>query len=151
TLQTELTVEVVRDVLNQTYDLGFLEGELEELDHEQLGKVRLRDIPYSVMVNIHHPWAGSQTISLRDLAGQPFVNRLPTSRSRQWLERQFAVSGLRLRNVAELDSPGAIKYAVLNQMGISILPDYTVEREVERGEIHRLQIADLELKRPLMM
>lgn len=150
-LQTVLTSEVVRDVLNRHYDLGFLEGELGELDQEPLGKMRIRDIEYFVAVNPHHPLATETTISLHDLAQQPFINRQPNSRTRRWLDQLLTVHDTRLHNVAELDSPGAIKYALLNQMGIAILPEYVVEREVERGEVHLLRLDELELKRPLML
>lgn len=150
-LQTALTSEVVRDVLDNRYDLGFLEGELLELDQAGLGKMYYGDIDYFVLVNAQDEWATRETISLSELAARPFINRQPNSRTRRWLEATFNQQNVRLRNVAELDSPGAIKYALLNQMGVTILPSYTVEREVERGEIHLLRLAELELKRPLMM
>ncbi len=150
-LQTVLTAEVVRDVLNGRYDLGFLEGELEELDAEHLGKMRLLDIDYYVMVNSQHPWAALETIPAAELPQQPFINRQPASRTRHWLEHTLAQNQLKLKNIAELDSPGAIKYALLNRMGAAILPDYSVEREIERGEIHKLTISEFDLKRPLML
>jgi DNA-binding transcriptional LysR family regulator len=150
-LQTALTSEVVRDVLNRRYDLGFLEGALEELDQDALGRMRLRDIEYFVAVNPGHPWANGTTVSLTDLAAQPFINRQPTSRTRRWLDQTLSAHDVHLRNVAELDSPGAIKYALLNQMGVAILPEYAMEREAERGELHLLRLRGLDLKRPLMM
>jgi DNA-binding transcriptional LysR family regulator len=150
-LQTVLTAEVVRDVLNGRYQLGFLEGELQELDQEALGRMRLRDIDYLVTVNAQHPWATQTIVALRDLSDQPFINRQPNSRTRRWLDQTLSAHSIPLRTVAELDSPGAIKYALLNQMGIAILPRYVVEREIERGELHSLKLAELELKRPLML
>jgi DNA-binding transcriptional LysR family regulator len=150
-LQTVLTGEVVRDVLNGRYHLGLLEGDLDELDQEALGKMRLRDIEYSVIVNAQHPLAQQGTLSPQELSQQPFINRLPSSRARLWLDRIFSERGVQLRTIAELDSPGAIKYALLNQMGVGILPDYVVEREIERGELYRLALTGLELKRPLML
>lgn len=150
-LQTVLTAEVVRDVLNGRYQLGFLEGELQELEQEPLGRMRLQDIDYLVTVNAQHPWAHETTIALRDLTEQPFINRQPSSRTRYWLDQTLSAQGIPLRTVAELDSPGAIKYALLNQMGITILPRYVVEREIDRGELHGLRLAELELKRPLML
>lgn len=149
-LQTVLTAEVVRDVLNGRYDLGFLEGELAELDTEHLGKMRFRDIAYNVMVNAQHPWASREIIPAAELAQTPFITRQPSSRTRHWLETTLAQYDLKLKNIAELDSPGAIKYALLNKMGAAILPDYAVEREVERGEIHPVKISEFELKRPLL-
>jgi DNA-binding transcriptional LysR family regulator len=150
-LQTALTHEVVNDVLNGQYDLGFLEGELAELDQQHLGKTRLRDVEYFITVSAGHEWAQQKTISVHDLPRQPLINRLPTSRARRWLETVSAGYAVSLNSIAELDSPGAIKYALLNQMGIAILPDYAVEREAERGEIILLRLAELVLIRPLLL
>lgn len=150
-LQTVLTSEVVRDVLNGRYHLGFLEGDLQELDQDALGRMRLRDIEYLIMVNARHPWANQTTIALSELSQQPFINRQPNSRTRRWLDQTLSARGIHLRSVAELDSPGAIKYALLNQMGVGILPRYVVEREIDRGELHALTLTELELKRPLML
>jgi DNA-binding transcriptional LysR family regulator len=150
-LQTVLTMEVVRDVLSGHYHLGFLEGELDELDQAALGRMRLPDIDYAVIVNAGHPWSARERIPLAELSQQPFINRHPGSRTRHWLDRTLSIRGIQLRTIAELDSPGAIKYALLNQMGVAILPMYVVEREIERGELHRLMLEDLELKRALML
>lgn len=150
-LQTALTREVVEGVLHDKYDLGFLEGELEELDNDALGKMRFQDVEYFVCVGAQHSWAKEQSVSVHDLSSQPFINRQPSSRARRWFEKSLATQGVRLKNVAELDSPGAIKYALLNQMGVAVLPMYSIEREVERGEIHTVRIAEFELKRPLLL
>jgi DNA-binding transcriptional LysR family regulator len=150
-LQTALTREVVEGVLHDKYDLGFLEGELEELDSEALGKMRFRDIEYYICMGSRHLWAKEEQVSIHELAKQPFINRQPGSRARRWFEAILSAQGVRLKNVAELDSPGAIKYALLNQMGVAVLPLYSVEREIERGEIHTVRFAEFELKRPLLL
>lgn len=157
-LHTALTTEVIKGVLSRRDDLGFLEGELDELDDASLGRMRLRDINYRVIVNAAHPLASAEAVTLDQLAAQPFIHRLPSSRSRRWLESVLMRHGIRLRTAAELDSPGAIKYALLNQsaprdglLNLSILPDYTVEREIERGELRSLPLADVYLRRPLLL
>jgi DNA-binding transcriptional LysR family regulator len=150
-LQTALTGEVTRDVLSGRYDLGFLEGELRELDQAAIGRITLRNIDYFVTVQAGHLWADRESIKPDELETQPFINRQPSSRTRRWLETVFDTQHVRLRTVAELDSPGAIKYALLNNMGVAILPDYAIARETERGEIILLRIEDVPLRRPLLM
>lgn len=145
------TAQVTAGVLSGQYDLGFLEGELEELDQAGLGKLDIQTIEYQVMVNADHPWSRRDSITLPELAKQPFINRQPSSRTRQWLERTLAEHDMTLNNAAELDSPGTVKYALLSGMGVGILPDYAVVREVERGEIHTLQLESLTLCRPLKL
>ncbi|MEO8393079.1 MAG: LysR family transcriptional regulator [Chloroflexota bacterium] len=152
-LQTALTSEVVRDVLNGRYDLGFLEGELEELDQPTLGRMRVQDIDYFVTVNANHPLAVREQISIQELNTLPLINRQPTSRTRRWLGAQSEVYGVNARSVAELDSPGAIKYALLSdgQSGYAILPRYAVDREIQRRELALIPLIETELKRPLLL
>lgn len=152
-LQTALTVDVVRDVLNGRYELGFLEGELEELDQPTLGRMRVQDIDYFVTVNADHPLAARTEISIQELNDLPLINRQPTSRTRRWLESQLHVYGVKAPTVAELDSPGAIKYALLSegQSGYAILPRYAIEREIQRSELALISLTETELKRPLLL
>lgn len=153
TLQVSLdavkTHEIVDGVLTDKYDLGFLEGELQELDRSDLAQLNIFDMHYHVMVGANHAWAERQTVTLTDLSEQPFVNRQADSRTRQWLEATLSQHDIQLNNAAEFDSPGTVKYALLSGMGVGILPDYAVRREVERGEIHILHLEKLTLKRPL--
>ncbi|MBI1256389.1 MAG: LysR family transcriptional regulator [Chloroflexi bacterium] len=152
-LQTALTIDVVHDVLNGRCELGFLEGELEELDQPALGRMRVQDIDYFVTVNAKHPLAAREQISVQELSDLPLINRQPTSRTRRWLESQLQVYGVKARSLAELDSPGAIKYALLSegQLGYAILSRYAVEREVQRGELTLIPLIETELKRPLLV
>ncbi|MDX2163753.1 MAG: LysR family transcriptional regulator [bacterium] len=150
-VQTLLTHDLVREMLDHRADLGFLEGELDELDQDSLGRMRVRDVEYGIVVNPAHPWAGRGAIQAADVAGEPFLNRQPGSRARRWMEGLFMAHGVRLRTTAELDSPGTIKYALLNNMGVAVLPRYTIEREIERGDLVLLPLHDLELKRPLLL
>ncbi|MCU0466439.1 MAG: LysR family transcriptional regulator [Anaerolineae bacterium] len=150
-VQTVLTQEVVRDVLNGRAHLGFLEGETHDLTQEALGRVRVYDVAYDVVVNTAHPWYDRLSVAPQELLGQPFIHRQPTSRARRWLDGVLGQVGVALRSSAELDSPGAVKYAVLNGMGISVLPDYAIEREVERGELRRIKLEGVPMTRPLLM
>jgi DNA-binding transcriptional LysR family regulator len=152
-LQTALTAEVVREVLAGRYDLGFLEGELEELDQPTLGRMRVEDIEYFVTVRADHPLASQTTLSINELSQLPLINRQPTSRARRWLETRLQAYGVVVRSMAELDSPGAIKYALLSegQLGFALLPRYAVEREAERGELALLRLDETDLKRPLLL
>lgn len=150
-LQTVLTGEVIAGVRSGRDQFGFLEGELEELDQEGLSKQGVREIEYVVTVPAGHPWANETAIAPESLVGVPFINRQPTSRTRRWLDRTLGARGIRLRSVAELDSLGAIKFALFSGMGVAILPGYAIEREVERGELIALRLDGLPLVRPLLL
>lgn len=149
-LRTALTHEVTRDVLGGRSDLGVVEGELLELDSDALGRRTLRTVSYHVVAGPEHPWRGRTSVTLDELLEQPFVHRVPTSRARGWLEDRLGPASRRLRVVAELDDPSAVKHALLDGSGVSVLPDYTVERDVRRGELLRLRLDDHDLTRPLL-
>jgi DNA-binding transcriptional LysR family regulator len=148
-LQTALTSDILRAVRQHRYDLGFYEGGLDDPLHEDLRRVRIRTVSYHIVVSRAHPWRERAAVTLAELAAQPFINRPSTSRTRQWLDAVLGHASL--RNTAELDSPGAIKYALLSGMGTAALPDYAVQREVERGELIQLTLSGYDLTRPLWM
>ena len=149
-LTTALTHEVTRDVLGGRSDLGVVEGELLELDSDALGRRTLRTVTYHVVTGAQHPWRARTTITLDELLAEPFVHRVPTSRARGWLEGRLGPASRRLQVVAELDDPSSVKHALLDGSGVSVLPDYAVERDVQRGELLRLRLDGHDLTRPLV-
>jgi DNA-binding transcriptional LysR family regulator len=159
-LQTALTAELVRETLGGRYDLGFLEGELDELDQPSLGRIQIATLDYAIVVNGGHRWAAGArepVVPAAWLADEPFITRQPGSRTRRWADALLAEAGVRPRPVAELDSPGAIKYALLNPppgstpTGAAILPRYAVEREAERRELALCTLEGVPLSRALLM
>lgn len=150
-MQTALTKEVIKGVMDTRYDLGFVEGGISDLQQDGLGHLPLYSIEYHVVVGASHPWADLKTINLSQLSQYPFINRQKSSRARKWLETLLAENNIKLKTTTELDSPGTIKYALLNGGGVAILPYYAVEREVQRGELHLLHIDELPLERDLQL
>lgn len=151
-MHTSLVTESIEKVLSRQYDFGFVEGHLNDLDLEEVIAVDLDPIQYVLLVSPEHRWAKQKQIQPRELAVEPFLFRLPTSRSRRWMVLELSKLGVSIDNpVAELDSPGAIKYSLFSQLGVSILPDYSVKRELERGELVQVEIEGVELVRPVKL
>ena len=147
TIRTELTRAMVQAVLDQQVDFGVTVGDMDDLLETNLAQQTLSEVEYVVVVPPSHRFAGLAAIPLAELHRERFLTRRKASRSRQWLERVIGVGA----DSAEIDSPFAIKQAILNGMGISILPTYTVEREVSNGELTILGITNTPLKRPLTL
>lgn len=151
-IQTSLTIESIAKVLNRRFDFGFVEGHLVDLDLELLEIIDLAPIDYLLVVPDGHRWATAKTIEPKALETEPFLHRQPTSRSRRWMEFELARLGVELKQIAaELDSPGAIKYSLFNRLGVSILPDYAVEREVKSGELVEVKIKGVSMVRPMKL
>ena len=150
-MQTGLTKDIIAGVMDTRYDLGFVEGTIDDLARDGMGQLPFYNLAYDVVVSADHPWATLSTITADQLAGHTFINRQPSSRTRQWIETVLGTHGIRLKTTTELDSPGTIKYALLDGGGVSILPRYAVEREVERGELTLLSIDGITLDRSLRL
>jgi len=96
-----------------------------------------------------HPLAGLKRIELKKLTGQPFVafdRDIPTRRA---IDRMLREADARPRIVMEFDNVETIKRAIEIDMGVSILPSPTVEREVGMGGLARVHLAKAGFKRPL--
>ncbi|MEM9778120.1 MAG: LysR family transcriptional regulator [Chloroflexota bacterium] len=152
-IQSSLILESINRIMSYKIDFGFVEGHLTDLDTQKLGLYELTPIHYVLLVPPQHRWAQSaHAIAPQELVQEPFLQRQPTSRSRRWLETALAEIDVEIKNVAAvLDSPGAIKFSLLNQMGVSIVPEYAVRGEIERGELVRIKLRGMEFVRPVKL
>ncbi|MBI5667869.1 MAG: LysR family transcriptional regulator [Chloroflexi bacterium] len=148
-LQTDVTARITAALLNRTLDIGFIEGELDEDD--TLAALVLESVPQRVVVGHNHPWYGQTSIAVTQLRGQPFIVRPPHSQTRIWLEQMLNRYNIEPVIAAELDSPEAIKQAVIAGMGISILPEYVIRRERELRLLNAIEVADADLRRDLKL
>lgn len=154
--KTGITAEVIKGVLDNRFDFGLIVGETTPFAEPNLMQSTLDTIPYHLVVHPTHPWAQQDVIPLNALATAPYLHRQPTSRSRIWLDNSLHAYGVMLKSAALFNTPGAIKYALLSKMGVSILPAYVVERELERGELVRVALLNedeevVQLARPLQL
>lgn len=150
-LSTNVTTEIVNDVLSHKLDLGFVEGELEDIHTEGLGHLVLAPIDMHLVVSKSHSWHGAKHIDIRELDGQPFVTRQQGSRTRIWIDHILRKHNVKPSIVAEFDNPEAIKQSVMSNLGVTILPEYAVRREVEAGLLYGLSIDDVPLERNLKL
>ncbi len=65
---------------------------------------------------------------------------------RKILESYFFDKNIILNNTIELGSIEAIKKCVASNLGISFLPRFTVEEELENGKLKELKVGDLDAK-----
>ena len=99
-----------------------------------------------------HPWAGRKRVTLAQLLEQPVILREAGSGSRWCLEQALAKAGKSLYDLSvtlELGSNETIKEAVLRGMGAAILSSRTVQKELDAGKLHALQITGLDLTREM--
>jgi len=151
TLQTDVTSQIASGVLAHRLDIGFVEGELEEINQNGLGHITLAPISLFVITPADHPLQSETALTLVALDGQAFITRQPRSRTRIWLDRVLSAQNINPRIVAEFDNPEAIKQAVMSGLGISVLPEYAVRREADQGLLRALPLSDSPLQRQLKL
>jgi DNA-binding transcriptional LysR family regulator len=105
-----------------------------------------------LVVPAGHAWSQRESVSLEDLGCQPLVLREAGSGSRWCLEQALSRAGKSLRDLriaVELGSNEGIKEAVLRGMGAAVLSDQAVQKEVQAGQLHALQVTGLPLQRKM--
>lgn len=91
--------------------------------------------------------AGRSRVTLAQLAGEPFIVREPGSGTRETADEALRAAGLSIRPVMELASNGAIKRAVAQDLGVSILSRYATGLEIQMGHLVELPVQDFPLHR----
>ncbi|MFJ4526120.1 LysR family transcriptional regulator [Streptomyces sp. NPDC088810] len=86
--------------------------------------VRLFDEEVGVAVPLDHPLAGRTSLSIHELADQPFVTAPQGHWLRRLLDRLFAARGLVPRIVCESDEHGAIADLIGAGLGIGLVPAF---------------------------
>jgi DNA-binding transcriptional LysR family regulator len=105
-----------------------------------------------LVVPANHVLSKRKAVSLKQLAGYPLVMRETGSGLRHFFEKSLEQAGKSLSDlsvVLELGSNEAIKESVLQGVGVAILSDYAVQKELKAGQLHALTLSDLPCAREM--
>lgn len=94
-----------------------------------------------------HRFAGRSRVTLKELAAEPFIVREPGSGTRETADEALRAAGLSIRQVMELASNGAIKRAVAQDLGVSILSRYATGLEIQIGQLVEVNVQGFPLRR----
>jgi len=150
-LQTNITSQIVASVRGHRIELGFVEGELDDVTASQIRVLVLQEVEQYVVVGRKHPWWGRATIEVRELDDQPFIMRQQNSQTRRWLEQILNQFGVQPRVVAEFDNLELIKRSVISSACLTVLPSYVLREEVESESVRLISVVDAPLVRTLKM
>jgi DNA-binding transcriptional LysR family regulator len=145
------TRAVLQQVENGAAHLGLVggKGDSPHLEYHPLGSDEL-----ALIVPSGHDWSRRKRVSLEQLAEQPLILREEGSGSRSRLEQALTQAGRSLRDlrvVLELGSNEAIKEAVLRGLGLAVLSNLAVEKELRDGRLCTLRVAGLTLARQMFV
>ena len=137
--------KVYQAVLDDQADLGFISYP----EHRrELSVIPWREERMTVAVYPAHPLAGKRMILPRDLDGQDFIAFDEEVTIRRELDHFFRESGVSIVTVMQFDNIQSIKEAVALGSGISILPEQTMQSEVEQRRLVSIPLHAPGLVRP---
>jgi DNA-binding transcriptional LysR family regulator len=103
-----------------------------------------------LIVPAHHPWAKKKEVSISELTKEPFIFREGGSGTRQMIEKFLANHGIApqdLKISMVLGSTEAIKEAVENGLGVSIVSRWAARKENRYGTLSLLKIKEQKMMR----
>ena len=116
-------------------DMGLVEGEVTKY---KIKTEKLVSDELTLIVPSEHPWTKKKDVSIMDLMKEPFIFREDGSGTRQVIEKYLAKRGItpnKMKVTTVLGSTEAIKEAVENGIGLSIVSKWAVRRENRYGSI----------------
>jgi DNA-binding transcriptional LysR family regulator len=101
-----------------------------------------------------HALSKRKKVTLKQLAPHPLVLRESGSGLRHCFEKSLERAGRSLAELSvalELGSNEAIKEAVLRGVGVAILSNYAVQKELRSGQLHAVKVSDLHCDRDMFV
>jgi len=141
--------QVIAQVERGEVSLGLLGR---KIDHPHLEFLYLASDHIALVVPRGHALAKRKKLNLEQLTVHPLILREAGSGLRHCFEKALEPSGKTLadfRIALELGSNEAIKEAVLCGIGVAVLSDLAVRKELREGQLHALNVTDLKGERDL--
>lgn len=116
-------------------DVGLVEGDVKK---QKLVVEKLIPDEMVLIMSPLHPWAKKSSISILDIPKEPFILREEGSGTRQMIEKNFSKYGISPYNIKVsfvMGSTEAIKGAVEEGLGISILSRWATKKETRYGSL----------------
>jgi DNA-binding transcriptional LysR family regulator len=130
---------VIDDILLLQTDLGFL-GNVP--DNDNIVAIPLWKEELVVIAPIPHSFGPEPFIQPSQLGGQPFIFREKGSGAREYIESRLKHHRVSIKTVMEIGSDEAIMQAVKVGLGISIVPERVVQKEVKQNLIKTYRVSD---------
>lgn len=148
-LHIQNTEQIVHRLMEGSFDLGLVEG---PLDVPELVQETFLEDELLVIAPVNHPWREKPLITPADLKAERLILREPGSGTRQYMEEYLRAAGIKpgdLQATTVLSGMESIKGAVEAGMGISVLSEWTIRKELRLGTLLARRLGNLPMKRSL--
>lgn len=139
----------IPDELNlRTFEMGIVSF---RPDPPQFRTIGVYADSLDFIVGPHHPLCGAKHVSIGDLGKEAFIAHNVASPLRRKVIEIFQRHHTPLNMVIELPTIEAIKRFVAMGNGVALVPHLTVARELESGDLVRIPVDELEVRRVLRL
>jgi DNA-binding transcriptional LysR family regulator len=128
-------------------NVGLIEGDVKR---QKIVVEKLLSDELLLIVPPHHSWAKRKEVSIAELIEEPFILREAGSGTRQTIEKFLARHGITLQSMKVsmvLGSTQAIKEAVENGLGVSIISRWAARKESKYGTLNMLSFKEEKMVR----
>jgi DNA-binding transcriptional LysR family regulator len=132
----------------RTFEMGMLSF---RPDPAQFRSIAVYGDSLAFVVSPSHPLAGAKRVSISQLGAENFIAHNVASPLRRRVIEAFQKYRTPLNMGIELPTIEAIKRFVAMGNGVALVPHLTVVRELETGELVRVQVEELEMRRVLRL
>jgi DNA-binding transcriptional LysR family regulator len=149
TVQRMLASRIPDELSLRTFELGIISF---RPDPTQIRTISVYEDSLAFIVSPRHPLAGAvRRVSIKDLGGELFVAHNVASPLRRKVIETFQRYRTPLHMAIELPTIEAIKRFVAMGNGVALVPHLSVARELETGELVRVPVVELEVRRVLRL
>lgn len=106
----------------------------------------IRPVPVIFVASREHPLAGKQNIPIRECLKYRFILTEKGMSYRMHLDNQLAQMDLDIEPFLEIGNTDVIVKLLLQNMGISFLPEFVVRETLESGELVKLDVRDVQVQ-----
>jgi DNA-binding transcriptional LysR family regulator len=148
TVHRTLASRVPEELNLRTFELGVVSF---KPDQSQFRSIAVYGDSLAFIVSPDHPLASVERISINDLGGELFVAHNVTSPLRRKVIEAFQRYRTPLNMGIELPTIEAIKRFVAMGNGVALVPHLAVARELETGDLVRVFVDELDIRRVLRL
>jgi LysR family transcriptional regulator, transcriptional activator of the cysJI operon len=138
------TVQIEKRILNDTTDIGLVEGEIVSPD---IVSIPFADDELVLICGTDHRFLSLPTVQPSELEKEDFIIREIGSGTRKTFENIMAVHDLSWHASWICNNADTIKAAVIAGLGISVISKRAVVREVKSGELFIKDISGIQFSR----
>jgi DNA-binding transcriptional LysR family regulator len=148
TVQRMLASRIPEELNLRTFELGVISF---KPDPALVRSIAVYGDSLAFIVSPHHPLARAARVSIRDLGNETFIAHNVASPLRRKVIEAFQRYRTPLNMEIELPTIEAIKRFVAMGNGVALVPHLTVARELETGDLVRVKVDELDVRRVLRL